>query len=51
MSPQVFREYEIRDVVEEDFNDEFAIDLGPAYGTMLGRASNTQSALVLRLRG
>jgi phosphomannomutase/phosphoglucomutase len=38
MNPQVFREYDIRGVVEEDFDDEFVIDLGRAYATMLQRA-------------
>jgi phosphomannomutase / phosphoglucomutase len=38
MNPQVFREYDIRGVVEEDFDDEFIIDLGRAYATMLHRA-------------
>jgi phosphomannomutase / phosphoglucomutase len=38
MNPQVFREYDIRGVVEEDFDDEFVIDLGRAYATMLRRA-------------
>src|SRR5271154_6932542 len=37
MNPQVFREYDIRGVVEEDFDDEFVIDLGRAYATMLRR--------------
>ncbi|HEY2104550.1 MAG TPA: phosphomannomutase/phosphoglucomutase [Candidatus Binataceae bacterium] len=38
MNPQVFREYDIRGVVEEDFDDEFVVDLGRAYATMLHRA-------------
>jgi phosphomannomutase / phosphoglucomutase len=38
MNPQVFREYDIRGVVEEDFDDQFVIDLGRAYATMLRRA-------------
>ncbi len=38
MNPQVFREYDIRGVVEEDFDDQFVIDLGRAYATMLHRA-------------
>jgi phosphomannomutase/phosphoglucomutase len=38
MNPQVFREYDIRGVVEEDFDDQFVIDLGSAYATMLHRA-------------
>ncbi|HKD68210.1 MAG TPA: phosphomannomutase/phosphoglucomutase [Candidatus Binataceae bacterium] len=38
MNPQVFREYDIRGVVEEDFDDEFVVNLGRAYATMLHRA-------------
>jgi phosphomannomutase/phosphoglucomutase len=38
MNPQVFREYDIRGVVEEDFDDQFVIDLGRAYATVLHRA-------------
>jgi phosphomannomutase / phosphoglucomutase len=38
MNPQVFREYDIRGVVEEDFDDEFVVHLGRAYATMLRRA-------------
>ncbi|MGH7842482.1 MAG: phosphomannomutase/phosphoglucomutase [Candidatus Binataceae bacterium] len=35
MNPQVFREYDIRGVVENDFDDDFVIDLGRAYATIL----------------
>jgi len=38
MNPQVFREYDIRGVVEADFDDSFVIDLGRAWATMLHRA-------------
>ncbi|MBE3604919.1 phosphomannomutase/phosphoglucomutase [bacterium] len=38
MNPQVFREYDIRGVVEEDFHDDFVVDLGRAYATLLLRA-------------
>src|SRR5216684_5596915 len=38
MNPQVFREYDIRGVVERDFDDEFVVDLGRAYATILHRA-------------
>ena len=30
MNPQVFREYDIRGVVENDFDDGFVVDLGRA---------------------
>ena len=35
MNPQVFREYDIRGVVENDFDDDFIVDLGRAYATIL----------------
>ena len=35
MNSQVFREYDIRGVVEDDFDDEFVTDLGRAYATIL----------------
>jgi phosphomannomutase/phosphoglucomutase len=35
MNPQVFREYDIRGVVENDFDDEFVVNLGRAYATIL----------------
>jgi phosphomannomutase/phosphoglucomutase len=38
MNPQVFREYDIRGVVERDFDDEFVRDLGRAYATILHQA-------------
>jgi phosphomannomutase / phosphoglucomutase len=38
MNPQVFREYDIRGVVERDFDDDFVRDLGRAYATILHRA-------------
>ncbi|MGH7865508.1 MAG: phosphomannomutase/phosphoglucomutase, partial [Candidatus Binataceae bacterium] len=38
MNPQVFREYDIRGIVERDFGDAFVVDLGRAYATVLHRA-------------
>jgi phosphomannomutase/phosphoglucomutase len=35
MNPQVFREYDIRGVVENDFDDDFIVNLGRAYATIL----------------
>src|ERR1700746_718853 len=35
MNPQVFREYDIRGVVQNDFDDEFVVNLGRAYATIL----------------
>ncbi len=38
MNPQVFREYDIRGIVEDDFDDDFIVNLGRAYATILHRA-------------
>src|SRR5271168_3489923 len=38
MNPQVFREYDIRGVVEDDFDDDFVVDLGRGYATLLHEA-------------
>ena len=38
MNPQVFREYDIRGIVEADFDDDFIVNLGRAYATILHRA-------------
>ena len=38
MNSQVFREYDIRGVVESDFDDDFVVDLGRGYATLLHRA-------------
>ncbi|MBV8359108.1 MAG: phosphomannomutase/phosphoglucomutase [Deltaproteobacteria bacterium] len=35
MNSQVFREYDIRGIVQNDFDDEFVVDLGRAYATIL----------------
>jgi phosphomannomutase/phosphoglucomutase len=35
MNPQVFREYDIRGVVAEDFAGDFVVQLGRAYATLL----------------
>jgi len=35
MNPQVFREYDIRGIVQDDFDDEFVVHLGRAYATIL----------------
>src|SRR6516225_9280200 len=35
MNPQVFREYDIRGIVQNDFDDEFVVNLGRAYATLL----------------
>jgi phosphomannomutase / phosphoglucomutase len=38
MNRQVFREYDIRGVVEDDFDDDLIVDLGRAYATILHQA-------------
>ena len=45
MNPQVFREYDIRGVVEDDFDDDFIVDLGRAYATMLIEAGKNTMTL------
>ena len=45
MNPQVFREYDIRGVVEADFDDAFVTDLGRGYATLLRRAGKTDVTL------
>jgi len=45
MNPEVFREYDIRGVVERDFDDAFVADLGRAYATMLHRAGKLSITL------
>src|SRR5260370_37860833 len=38
MNSQGFREYDIRGIVENDFDDAFVVDLGRGYATLLHRA-------------
>ena len=38
MNSQVFREYDIRGIVANDFDDDFVVDLGRGYATLLHRA-------------
>ena len=38
MNAEVFREYDIRGIVENDFDDAFVVDLGRGYATLLHRA-------------
>ena len=45
MNPQVFREYDIRGVVETDFDDAFITDLGRGYATILHRAGKKRITL------
>jgi phosphomannomutase / phosphoglucomutase len=45
MNPQVFREYDIRGVVQNDFDDEFVVNLGRAYATLLIEAGKRNITL------
>ncbi len=45
MNPLVFREYDIRGVVETDFDDDFIVDLGRAYATILHRVGRSTVTL------
>src|ERR1700722_2014615 len=38
MNSHVFREYDIRGIVEDDFDDAFVVDLGRGYATLLHQA-------------
>jgi phosphomannomutase/phosphoglucomutase len=45
MNRQVFREYDIRGIVEKDFTDDFVVNLGRAYATILHRAGKKKITL------
>jgi phosphomannomutase / phosphoglucomutase len=45
MNPQVFREYDIRGIVQDDFDDEFVVNLGRAYATILIEAGKSNITL------
>jgi phosphomannomutase / phosphoglucomutase len=45
MNPQVFREYDIRGIVQDDFDDQFVVDLGRAYATILIEAGKRNITL------
>jgi phosphomannomutase / phosphoglucomutase len=45
MNPQVFREYDIRGIVQDDFDDEFIVNLGRAYATILLEAGKSNITL------
>ncbi len=45
MNPQVFREYDIRGIVEDDFDDEFVVNLGRVYATLLIEAGKRNITL------
>ncbi|MFA5323530.1 MAG: hypothetical protein WC373_12740, partial [Smithella sp.] len=37
INPQVFREYDVRGIVDKDLNEEFVFNLGRAVGTYASR--------------
>ena len=45
MNPQVFREYDIRGIVQDDFDDEFVVNLGRSYATILIEAGKQNITL------
>ncbi len=47
INSKIFREYDIRGIVDDDLNEEFALFLGKAYGTYL-RNSGTKDVVVAR---
>jgi len=40
MNPGIFREYDIRGIAGEDFNDDDVVNIGRAYGTLLNQHGN-----------
>jgi len=45
LNPYIFRKYDIRGIVEEDFTPQVVIHLGRAFGTYLTRAGGTSVAV------
>ena len=45
MNPYIFREYDIRGIVEDDFKPEVVILLGRAFGTYVKRAGGTKVSI------
>jgi len=45
MNPYIFRKYDIRGVVEEDFTDDVVINIGKAYGTLVKERGGKKIAL------
>jgi len=45
INPYIFREYDIRGIVENDFSSEVVINLGKSYGTCIKRLSGKDIAL------
>jgi len=45
MNPQIFREYDIRGIAEQDYDGEFAAQLGRAFGTTLAGRGISRAAV------
>jgi len=45
MNSQVFREYDIRGIVADDFDDAFVFDLGRGYAALLHQAGKKNVTL------
>ncbi len=45
VNPAIFREYDVRGVVDKDLSEDFAHLLGRAYGTMMHRAGHKKVAI------
>jgi len=41
-NPNVFREYDVRGVVDKDLNEEFVFNLGRAIGTYAAKKQNKE---------
>ena len=45
LNPYIFREYDIRGNVSEDFPEHLVIKLGKAFGTFVKRAGGSEAAI------
>ena len=45
LNSNIFREYDIRGKVEEDFPDHIVIKLGKSFGTIVKRSGGTEVAI------
>ena len=45
INPYIFREYDIRGIVEDDFPSEVVINLGKSYGTCIKRLGGKDISL------
>jgi len=48
MNPEIFREYDIRGVVDKDLTDEIARQIGQAFGTYVQAVASAPNALLMR---